>query len=196
MVKDVRRCEVCNTRLVRRVWIGPKRTQRECEGNFAKRTYCSQYCAWALTKRNRDNATAPQFCTLCRNPMPVRTPAGTIRRSKVCSALCGSRLWALQNLAKYAAKRCANCKKPLIRRPRETPKMWDKRRTCGYACAAVLRGKAGPPVKHKVPKANATKVCGYCKKPFKRLAWCQPAIWKRRKFCSVKCVSRSRWNAK
>jgi hypothetical protein len=196
MSKDVRRCEVCNTRLVRRVWVGPKRTQRECEDDFAKRVYCSQKCAWILTKRNRDNAAPSRSCTFCGAPMSIRTPAGVIRRSEVCSKLCGSHLWALRNLAKYPLKRCATCKRYLVRRSRETPKMWNARRFCGYVCAGIAHVKHGPYPKCKLPKANATKVCGYCKKPFKRLAWCQPAIWKRRKFCSVKCVSRSRWNAK
>jgi hypothetical protein len=136
---SVRKCKVCGVLFFRRVWIRLKRVQWERPCVFEKRDHCSRACAFALVKRARDAVKPLRLCAFCEQPMPTRTPCGAVKQTNTCSAYCGTKLWALGNLDKYPSKKCERCKVDLIRRRRETPTMWLKRRFCGYSCSAKSR---------------------------------------------------------
>jgi hypothetical protein len=139
--QTLRKCLACGALFMRRVWQQPGRVQIECISNFEKRDSCSRHCAFHLVKEKRDAALPIRLCAFCEKPMRARTHRGDIKRTDTCSSFCGTKLWALHNLDKYPPKKCERCKADLIRRRRETPAMWAKRRFCGYSCSASFRGK-------------------------------------------------------
>lgn len=86
------------------------------------------------------------------------------------------------------SRSCDACGSDLVRKSYESPTAFARRRTCGQACAAVLRAALH---RAKEDAAGITKVCPACRREFHRRmvgdSYEAPSTWAARRFCSRSC---------
>ena len=79
-------------------------------------------------------------------------------------------------------KRCAICRRPLVRRPKEDRFSFELRQCCSHRCGGVLSSRARRWSRH-------ARRCPICRQPLVRRANERAWNWRIRKLCSRRCAN-------
>lgn len=174
----LRHCKNCGKRLSRKVYA----TKVEAVTTFERRRFCNHRCRGAFRRQCFDDSREQRVCGFCDKPLPLRIGNGDPTHSRFCSGACAGRSRGLDRQSSLPDKFCESCQKPLVLRYRETTKMFQRRRFCGYRCRGCGLGQNY----NGDLKVVGKRACQYCGSIYAVLTG---VFWRQEGFCSRRCFN-------